>query len=266
MKPACVITFSALSCLALASCKDREPAGEAEKATAESTPEVATASSTSDAQTKWTWHGDYVLKGTTLLRLQEDGTTEAVLSYAGASYCETDTRSGAIWLLGDAGLSVLDLESKALELVVAAEPGSIEAFEVRFGLDQGKVGNAEGLRDDVALIVVAAKRITLRSEIICEGARESVCYVDSSTDDPDLWELVPAAAAIKTRYDALKLSQTPLLLAMSARRLARSSDLAKEAADNNADAEGQGEDAQPAKSRLPVDGLLFCGNIERSPL
>lgn len=269
MKPSPSLLLLLVTCSTLASCKEKDTQGSAEpEPTSPTAPDTLL---TPEPPAKRTWHGDYILKGTELQRLDEDGKSETVLSYPGATYCETDNRSQAIWLLGDHGLSVYDLESQALELVVAAEPGSIEAFEVRFGLDQGKIGNADGLRDDVALIVVAAKRIALRSEIICEGAREALCYVDSSTDDPDLWELRPKAAAIKSRYDALKLADTPLLLALAERRLARAADEVEVDAESDSDPGEGGEDSEgseggvAAPEQLVVDGKRLCGTIRQLP-
>lgn len=215
-----VVLFAAL---VLPSCKDKDKdKGSDETDTVEPTsPTEPGVQTPADAQPKRTWHGDYVLRSGSLYRVLEDGKMESILPHDGATYCETDSRSQSIWLLGSSGLSVHDLESQKTELVVAASPGEIGAFEVRFGLDQGKIGNADGLRDDVALILVATKHIALKSEIICEGARESFCYVDTSSDDPDLWQLRPIPTQTKARYDALKLSETQLLLALAQRRLGR---------------------------------------------
>jgi hypothetical protein len=248
-----------LACSIFVSCKDKDgSATDVASSSEQETPTTAIAPPLAEAERQW--QGDYLLQGTTLVRLQGEGKSEEVLRYPGATYCETDNRSQAIWLLGDAGLSVYDLESQALELVVAAPPGAIGAFEVRFGLDQGKVGNADGLRDDVALIVIAAKRIELRSEIICEGEREALCYVDSSTDDPDLWELKPAAAATKARYDAMKLADTPLLKQLAERRLARP----EEEVETGEDPEDEANEGdQAASQRVVVDGKILCGTIRQ---
>lgn len=257
MKLSTSLSLVLLAYLALPSCKDRDLAGGEVTTRDEPTSPTEPGTQTSpDTPPERRWHGDYALKGSELLRLLDAGETETILSHPGASYCEADNRSQTIWLLGDTGLSVYDLESQKLELVVAAAPASIKAFEVRFGLDQGKIGNADGLRDDVALIVVAAKRISIQSEIVCEGAREAACYVDSTTDDPDLWELKPAAAEIKARYDALTLSETPLLKAIAARRLARASDASEKSEDSAAE-------AADAKKKTPAKSdEIRCGTIE----
>ena len=213
-----------IACLTLPSCKDNQDGAKGGKATAtlEPTSEAEPDTPKSvDAQSRRTWHGDYVLRSGTLYRILEDGKMEATLTHAGARYCKTDSRSQSIWLVGSSGLSVYDFESQRKELVVAANPEVIGAFEVRFGLDQGKVGNAEELQADIALVVVATKHISLNAEIMCEGAREALCYVDTSSDDPDLWELRPAQAHTKKLYDALTLAETPLLLELAARRLGR---------------------------------------------
>jgi hypothetical protein len=227
----------AIACSTFASCKDREQSGSAgvdEEAT-KAQPPAPVAHST-----------PYFLRDDKLLRIVE-GTTETLLELPGASYCETDSRGQAIWLLSTAGISVYDPDSRAMDLVVAAGKEPIQAFEVRFGLDQGKVGNADPLRDDVALIVVAARRISIHSEIICEGERERLCYVETESDDPDLWELQEEAALTKSRYDELKLSKTDLLAKISTRRR-----MAPE----------EDEDDDDAASKTPlmqIEGALPCG-------
>lgn len=206
----------AVACVVLASCKDKDTnrgaAGGGEPATPEM-PEVPSTDAAGTAQILT----PYLMQDDQLVRLV-DGKSEVVLEHSGTRYCEADSRAQAIWLLSSAGLSVYDLVTKKLEIVVASESGPIEAFEVRFGLDQGKVGNADGSRHDIALIVVAAVRNTIRSEIVCEGEREKECYVESDSDDPDLWELQPEAALLKSLYDELTLSNTALLTSVAARR------------------------------------------------
>ncbi len=171
------------------------------------------------------WHGRYMIRSGALARVLENGITESVPSQSGLTYCVVDPRSDSIWLLGDAGVSVYDLQTQTREIVVAAAPGDIEAFEVRFGLNQGKLGNADSKLHDVALIVVAAKRSSIRSEIICEGKRQSSCYLASDDDDPELWELRPAAAALKSRYDAMTFANPEFMMTLSARRMAASDDV-----------------------------------------
>jgi hypothetical protein len=192
----------------------------------------------------------YFLREGKLLRIV-DGNSESLLDLPGASYCETDSRGQAIWLLSPAGISVYDPASRGSELIVAAKHEPIAAFEVRFGLDEGKVGNADPLRHDVALIVVAAKRISMHSEIICEGEREELCYVETHSDDPDMWELQEEASLLKSLYDELKLSQTELLTQIAARRRA--------AADPEEATEGK------TTPIMQIEGALPCGTMRPLP-
>lgn len=162
----------------------------------------------------------YILRDGAIIRIRPDGTDEKIADFPDGRFCRADQRAQALWLLSAAGVSIYDLQTGALSLLVRAPGGIIEAFDIRFGDGEGTIGNADGLSDDVALVVMATKRLSIRSEIICEGDREAYCYEDSDSDDPDLWELQEHAAAIKARYDELRLGSTEVLSSIVARRLA----------------------------------------------